>query len=63
MISIYYKVTLPFPERIKIAEKEFGFSEEKEGSQIFRWISLDKLSPNNFTFPIDKKVAELLVNE
>jgi 8-oxo-dGTP diphosphatase len=60
LISVYYKTVLPFPEKIKIAEKEFDFEEETEGAQIFRWIPEEELSPEQFTFPIDKKVVELL---
>ena len=62
LISVYYKTTLSFPEKIEIAEKEFAFAQEKEGAQIFRWIELKKLSQDQFTFPIDKKAAELIRN-
>jgi ADP-ribose pyrophosphatase YjhB (NUDIX family) len=60
MISVYYKTVLSYPEKIKVVEKEFDFQEEKEGAQIFRWISLEKLSPEQFTFAIDKKIVGLL---
>ncbi len=61
LIAVYYKTVLPFPEKIKITEKEFDFEERKDGAQIFRWIELEKLSQEQFTFPIDKKVVELLM--
>lgn len=60
MISVYYKVVLPFPEQVKIAEQAFAFEEEVEGAQIFRWIPENEILPEQFTFAIDKKVAELL---
>ena len=60
LISIYYKINLPFPEQIKTTEMEFDFEEEIDGAQIFRWIPLEELSPEHFTFLIDKKVAEML---
>ncbi len=33
---------------------------DKRASQSFRWISLSTIRENNFTFPIDKKVAKML---
>jgi 8-oxo-dGTP diphosphatase len=60
LISVYYKTILPFPEKIKVTETEFDFEEEKEGAQIFRWIPLEKLTPEQFTFVIDKKVVGMI---
>jgi len=31
-----------------------------EGNQSFRWINISQLNTKDFTFPIDKKVVELL---
>jgi ADP-ribose pyrophosphatase YjhB (NUDIX family) len=61
MISVYYKTVLPHPEKIETGEKVFGFKEEKDGAQIFRWVKLNELTPEQLTYPIDKKVVELLV--
>jgi ADP-ribose pyrophosphatase YjhB (NUDIX family) len=61
MISVYYKVALPHPEKIETCETVFGFKEECDGAQIFRWIALDKLTPEQLTYPIDKRVVELLL--
>ena len=61
MISVYYKTVLLDLGKIKVAEREFDFEEEVEGAQIFRWIDLKTLSPEQFTFPIDKKVVEMLM--
>lgn len=63
LISVYYKIILPHPEKIKTAEQKFAFEEEKDCAQIFRWIELKNLSPEQFTFPIDKKVVALLKGE
>jgi len=63
LISIYYKVVLLFPEKVKVTEMQFDFLEEIEGAQIFRWIPLEKLTPEQFTFPIDKKVVGLLLGK
>ena len=61
MISVYYKVVLPHPEKIITEDVIFKFKDEIDGAQIFRWVPLDKLTPDQLTYPIDKKVAELLV--
>lgn len=59
VISIYYLVNAIDPLNFKISTKEFDF-DEKEGAQSFRWIALDEIKESNFTFVIDKKIAELL---
>jgi 8-oxo-dGTP diphosphatase len=59
VISIYYLVNAIDPLNFKISTKEFDF-EKKEGAQSFRWIALDEIKESNFTFVIDKKIAELL---
>jgi len=59
LISIYYLVKTIEPLAIKTANK-FEFPENKDGAQLFRWIKLNEIGENDFTFPIDKKVAELL---
>ena len=55
LISIYYVVK--GTPTLK-GEKE----PKEENDQSFRWISLSEISENDFTFPIDKKVAQLLRN-
>ncbi len=60
MISIYYKVAIPHPEKIVVVQHAFDFSDENDGAQIFRWLPLENLATHQFTFPIDKKVVEML---
>jgi ADP-ribose pyrophosphatase YjhB (NUDIX family) len=60
IISIYYKVQLPYPEQISIAEKKFGFVKEEHGAQIFRWIPFAELKEEEVTYPIDRHVVKLL---
>ena len=60
VISIYYFISVSDPEKILVTKRQFHFPEEKEEVQTFRWIPLNNLSSENFTFPIEKKVAELL---
>ncbi len=60
MISVYYKVEIPNPQKVEVVLNAFDFPEVKERAQIFRWLPMGNLSPNDFTLPIDKRVAELL---
>lgn len=59
VISIYYLVKPIEPMKFKISTKEFDFI-KKAGAQSFRWIPLNEIKESNFTFVIDKKIAELL---
>jgi ADP-ribose pyrophosphatase YjhB (NUDIX family) len=60
LISIYYFMEPIEEVKFNITEKVFDF-DEVEGAQSFRWISMDELNENCFTFPIDKHVSQLLV--
>jgi len=60
LISIYYLATINEPIKFPISEIPFDFPERKNGCQSFRWISVEKIIPDEFTFPIDKHVAHLL---
>ena len=61
LISIYYLASIPDPERVPATKKPFDF-EEINGNQVFRWIPLNTISAKDMTFPIDQKVAEMLVS-
>ena len=63
VISIYYFISVPEPEKISVTQKRFDFPEEKEEAQTFRWIPLKDLSENDFTFPIEKKAAKMLMEK
>lgn len=57
LMSVYYKVELMGEVNFKISTQAFDF--ENEG-QSFRWLDLATLSENDFTFPIDKKIVQLI---
>lgn len=59
LISIYYLAKFKKKPALKISTKEFDF-EGKNGDQSFRWVGLKRLSVNDVTLPIDKKVVGLL---
>ena len=60
LISLYYLVDFPLEFQIPVVNKRFDFLKKEEGSQTFRWIPLASISPEDFTFPVDKHVAALL---
>jgi mutator protein MutT len=60
VISIYYLISTKDPGRISVKHRPFDFEKEQEEAQVFRWIDLHQLNEDDFTFPIEKKVAKLL---
>jgi len=63
IISVYYKVINLNVLNLPFKTKVFDFDGEGDVLQSFRWIKLNKLSADDFTFPIDKHVAQLLIKE
>lgn len=60
LMSIYYLAKIKEPFRFTISQTPFDFPEMKNENQSFRWVSVEKIIPDDFTFPIDKHVAHLL---
>ena len=58
LISIYYLVSLKLPVKFRISTKSFDFDTLKNGNQSFRWIKINNLNKEEFTFPIDKFVVQ-----
>jgi len=63
IISVYYMVKNISELNLLIKTKAFDFDGEGDVLQSFRWIKLSELSAADFTFPIDKHVAELLIKQ
>jgi ADP-ribose pyrophosphatase YjhB (NUDIX family) len=61
LLSIYYMVKNTSPLSVSISSKKFDF-EKKENAQSFRWMPITRLSIEEFTFPVDKKISEMLRN-
>lgn len=57
ILSFYFKVTKIDFERIPLGD----FRANEQEGECFRWINRKELSEEQFTFPIDKVVAGLLV--
>ena len=62
VISIYYTVKAKSQLDFKVASKPFDFIKKKDGAQSMRWIDLAKVSENDFTFIIDKRIGDMLNN-
>jgi 8-oxo-dGTP diphosphatase len=60
VISIYYMIESQNLESLQIKNKPYDFDEEKEEAISFRLIPISTISEEQFTFPIDKKVAGML---
>lgn len=52
VISVYYRIQLPESFDTHVVQGEKG--------EILRWKTISELTSDDLTFPIDKKVAELL---
>lgn len=60
VISLYYRVKPTTDIRWNIAPGG-ALQFPGDSAELFRFLSIQSLSPDLFTFPIDQKVAELLV--
>ena len=63
LFSIYYTAKLKTPINVSTSSKAFDFEKLQNGSQSFRWIPIEKLDPNDLTFPIDKHVVSLIIKK
>jgi 8-oxo-dGTP diphosphatase len=61
IISIYYEVEFVEIPRFEIKNRKYDFPSGVDNVFVFRWVPLEILSTNEFSFPIDKKVAELVL--
>ena len=60
LICIYYLFRFKETITFKLSKVPFDFPENTEGSQSFRYESIEKLSKNDLSFPIDQYVLKLL---
>jgi 8-oxo-dGTP diphosphatase len=60
LISIYYTADLIHPIQFKTPTRPFDFDINSLNPQSFRWEKIDNLDPEDFTFPIDRVVLEML---
>jgi ADP-ribose pyrophosphatase YjhB (NUDIX family) len=60
LINIYYLVEAKKPFPFITTTKKFDFPKKVDGAQCFRWVSIEELSEDEFTFPIDKFIVSKL---
>lgn len=60
IISIYYYVKPLSPFVVGAKSRPFDFNELADQAQALRWISLDKLTEQMLTLPIDKMVTGII---
>ena len=63
IISVYYTVRAVDGINFTTKTDVFDFEGEGDVLQSFRWINLNELTADVFTFPIDQYVAELLISK
>jgi 8-oxo-dGTP diphosphatase len=62
IISVYYLVKNITPLNLVFKTSPFDFDGEGDVLQSFRWIDMNKLRETDVTFPIDRHVVKLLIN-
>jgi 8-oxo-dGTP diphosphatase len=62
ILSIYYEVAFESSPAFGLTSHKFDFPPGDADCQVFRWINLEDLSREEFNFPIDQKVAEMLLS-
>ena len=62
VISVYYRVKNNQPFILPVKTTIFDFDDDGEVLQSFRWVNMEKLQPEDVTFPIDQHVVSLLKN-
>ena len=63
VISIYYTVSGKENTMANWSDPTFDFEKVNSLSQSFRWIREDEFSEGVMTFPIDKVVARLVIEQ
>lgn len=63
LVSIYYKADLLEEARFPVNKVSFQNTKPENGAVTFRWHPLSELTPELFTFPLDQKVANMILKE
>ena len=60
VICIYYFIKTIHNYTFEIKQKRFDFPEENDGVVVFRWVPVDRILQEDFTFENDRKVAKMI---
>ncbi|MBX7050487.1 MAG: NUDIX domain-containing protein [Flavobacteriales bacterium] len=62
VIPIYFLVSCDGPQQFKTTEKKFNFRQSIDDEESFRWVKITDIHPDDFDFPSDRVVAEMIRN-
>jgi len=63
LISVYYKVRLLEPFKATMSTKAFDMMKENPEAISWRWLDLNEKAEDELTFPIDKLVVRMLLEQ
>lgn len=63
VLAIYYKAKLKEEQRFQSSERRFDFKQLVNNEESFRWVVLRDLNADDFSFPSDKIVVKMLIDE
>lgn len=64
LVSVYFKVRLLGPIMFEVKQRPFDFPDSIGNPlEVQRWLPLLALSPDDFRWPVDQKVAAMLLND
>lgn len=61
VLLIYYRARLKQPGKLQTSTQPKAFDQLANGQEVFRWVGLDDLQPQQFTFPTDQLVVAHLL--
>lgn len=61
IIAIYYEVKLKEDQRFRTSEQRFDFRQTIDNEESFRWVRLENLSSDDFSFPTDRAAIDRLL--
>ena len=62
LFNVYYRVWMEKPYRFPTTTKKFDIL-AVDGAQTFRWLKINELKEEEFTFPIDKFIVDKIKKE
>ncbi|GAB4415805.1 MAG: hypothetical protein OHK0039_24690 [Bacteroidia bacterium] len=60
LIAVYFRIARRGPLDVPFRTTPIDFDEAIEDAQVFRWVPLEKLQAEDFTFPTDRAMVPVL---
>ncbi|MFN0033224.1 MAG: NUDIX domain-containing protein [Flavobacteriales bacterium] len=61
VVSVYYSVSLIGEQKFITTSKRFDFSQTTDDEESFRWVKLEMMKEEEFSFAADKVVVNMLL--